>query len=233
MVLFLGIFLLMVLIISKSLFNKGVVFNKGESFTFNNLRSHFRIFDLFSWIILAVLWIYPYVYLVYYQYDEIDFYISLSVLPVIGIYSILFLFVFYKLIKSDLERAKVFFSEEEIMLRKPFLRFLMLSFLISSAMLSGIEFTHFTNMALDRSIPEDFICKVVRSVNDKTQGKNGPINSYKLYVAPDIYGKYFIIVDEKTQKEATKGDKVKVKVYKGFYGFKYLGQEYELIKKEK
>ncbi len=230
MLFLLGLFLLLTLIFIKIFFNRGIVCFGEDVSIFRQIKKSFRTFDLFSWITLAVLWIYPYVYLVYYQYDEIDFIVGEKVLPIVALYSIILLFVFYKILKSDLKKAKDYFTPEQRKKAKPALSLFMYVYMINSAILLSIEFTHFSNIAFDYSEGEEHICKIAKSVEEVKNTKNGPFIRYKIYYKPGVYGRYFINVDESFQKKAEKGDQIKIIVYKGFYGCKYYSRDYQLIK---
>lgn len=238
MLFLLGFICFIIMLFCKCFFHKGTVYNilKSGNNEDNRIRRNFRIFDIFSWITFASVWIYGYIFMVLSnekQYNDLDFINSYTIIIVVTVYSIIFFKIFKKINKYDLNKAKTYFSPEEVKKKQPFLVPLMKTYIICSAILCGIEFTQFSNMYLDFSKGKEHTFKIVKSEHTQTNGQKGPIHSYTIYVTPPTFSGGILHVNKDLQSNAEKGDEVKIIIYNGLYGSRYTKGEYQLIKNNK
>jgi hypothetical protein len=110
--------------------------------------------------------------------------------------------------------------------KRPFFKFSALVFIYTISFFSSVITIYYTNYFFDFSKGEEISVKVSSSVASNKGDSSS--NNYRLFVVPPIGGCLNAIeVSEYTQKQIKTGDNIKVKVYKGLYGIRYVGKEVE------
>ncbi len=103
-------------------------------------------------------------------------------------------------------------------------------FIYSVSVFYSIIFINVTNFNWDRSKGELHTVCVLRSVYEVRGSGKAMSHHYLLYITPPIKNINVLEVDPSLQKNAKQGDLLELKVYNGFYGVRYIGDELKLIK---
>ena len=101
-------------------------------------------------------------------------------------------------------------------------------FLYTSSVSLSIVVFHFTNHFLDFSKGEEHVVTVISS-DRKTFGRKRNSFTYcELSIKPSVYKLNKLIVSSNTQNRVSFGDKIKIYVYKGLYGVRYVSNSIDL-----
>ena len=106
-------------------------------------------------------------------------------------------------------------------------------FLYTSSVPLSIVVFHFTNHFLDFSKGEEHVVIVTNS-DRMTIGRGGNSSSYcQLFFKPSVYELNKLVVTSHTQGLVRFGDKIKVYVYNGLYGVRYVSNSIGFEVKDK
>ena len=142
---------------------------------------------------------------------------------IMAIYAVaIFIFLFHKLKKEILN-----VSQNHKNYRIWVVPFIYIFIYSSSVLLSVVVF-HFTNHFLDFSKGEEHVVTVISSDRRIIDRKSNSFTYCELSFRPSVYNLNKLVVSSHTQGHVNFGDKIKVYVYKGLYGVRYVSNSINL-----
>ena len=142
---------------------------------------------------------------------------------IMAFFSLVIFIWFFNKIKDEIDNG----SQEIIKKRMwavPFIYFLLFS---SSSLLSVVVF-HFTNHFLDFSSREEHQVTVTSSYSKITGKGRNATKHYEISFTPSIYKVNKIEVSSLNQGLVNTGNKIKLYVYQGLYGVRYISNSIDL-----
>jgi hypothetical protein len=142
---------------------------------------------------------------------------------IMAIYAIATYIILFRIVKNEILNV----SQEIINIRMWAVPFIYIILYISSVLFS-VVFFHFTNHFLDFSFGEEHVVTVTNSYRKTTgKGKNASTH-YEISFKPSVYKLNRLEVSSVTQGLVGSGNKIKIYVYKGLYGVRYVSNSIDL-----
>ena len=151
-------------------------------------------------------------------FAELQFFDNIKFYLILVCFSALLFYLLYKIVfgKEIMDN-----SDELSNFRNQFNISIILYIYSISILLSGL-FIYSSNHMLDFSPKEEFSVSVIDKSGSSYHNPKGSFEKYTLYFEPLVNGVNEIDVSKSAFRKIEKGDKVKILLGKGLYGFKYL-----------
>ncbi len=100
--------------------------------------------------------------------------------------------------------------------------------LYTSSVLLSVVFFHFTNHFLDFSFGEEHVVTVTTSSRNTVGNRRKGHTVFEISFRPSVYKLHKLEVSRVTQGLISSGNKIKIYVYKGLYGVRYVSNRIDL-----
>ena len=142
---------------------------------------------------------------------------------IMSIYAVAIFILLFTIVKSEIVNV----SEELIKERlwaEPFIYIL----LYTTSVLLSVVFFHFTNRFLDFSTPEEHVVTVTSSYRKSMGRGRNRTTHFEITFKPSVHKLNKLEVSSGTQHRVSSDNKIKIYVYKGLYGLRYVSNSIDL-----
>ena len=188
-------------------------------------NKNFPYLAKYSWIYIAVPFIYHMIYFWLSRIDYTEQNLRISTIIFIIIISLGYMFIQTINVSNEYQTR-----DKEMRNKKPFIIIGIFIFIYCTSVLSGLTTVHFFNYALDFSTGEENIVTIINSEHYITRGtKGGTTHHYKISFEPSVGGHYYLEVPSSLQARAKPKDQLKLYVKNGFFGMPYISSKKILL----
>ena len=142
---------------------------------------------------------------------------------IMTIYAVVIFILLFRKVKNEISNISQELKNQRIWA----VPFTYIVLYLSSILLSVVVF-HFTNRFLDFSSREEHVVTVTSSGRTTTGKGRNRTTHYELSIRPSVYKLHKLEVSSLTQGLVSSGNKIKIYVYKGLYGVRYVSNRIDL-----
>ncbi len=158
-------------------------------------------------------------------YDNID-----NIFNKYTVFIIIFFCIIYNLLMVPLFYTEYKKSYDEVNKENPYFEYALWIWNYCSSFLLISTIIFVTNYKLDFSEAEEKTLNILENTQRTVQGYGKNYTFYEVKIEPSVYSRDIISVPPMIHYSAKEGDKIKIKIKKGFYGVRYITNDMILIK---